>query len=120
MKMNNKILTKLIAFITAMVLSVLALASCTVPAPKNNAEKYTEALELLANRDYAGAKAIFETLGDYKDTKKHLERFRYVPVVVDSNYFGMYGYVRVEFNEQGIPVREVGAESDEAVVNEFF
>ena len=106
--MNTKILTKILAFITAIVLTTVALTSCTVPVSSldPNAAKYDEALELLADREFEGAYAIFTTLGDYKDTEKYLDRFYYMPVSFTYEFVDATGMLEIIYNEKYLPARD--------------
>lgn len=43
-------------------------------------EKYDEALDLIGEGKYEDAYAIFEELGDFKDSEEQLAKFHYIPV----------------------------------------
>lgn len=51
--------------------------------------KYSKALKLIEDGKYKEAYEILEELGDYKDSKELLSRFRYVPV--KSEFYYTYG-----------------------------
>jgi YD repeat-containing protein len=114
--MTNKILTKLIAFITVATLSLSVLTACTLPTNKADddakAAKHVDALELLADGKYEDSLAIFETLGDYKDAKEHLANFYYMPVKVTFDLVGKSGWIEVLRNEDQLPVLEVSHRED--------
>ena len=91
--------------------TILSLAICATIFSSCNAdkreEKYKEAYELLANRNYDAAYALFVELGDYKDAAKEAEYFRYIPTgyyveYVDGEETGTITYT-VTFNEQNLP-----------------
>ena len=48
--------------------------------------KYNEALDLIKSKNYVAARKIFVELGKYKDSKKQLSYFRYVPI--SSTFLG--------------------------------
>lgn len=56
----------------------LCLVSC-------NSIRYNEALDLIAEGNYEAAHKMFEKLDSYKDAKKQLKYFHYVPVKVEYN-----------------------------------
>jgi hypothetical protein len=112
---------------TVLVLSMLMgmLASCTVapntdgnPDTENggntnenggdgtvdeNESKYNAALGLIASGDYEGAYAAFEALGDYKDSKTHLDRFVYFPSVASYELSDRSGVMTVTLGEFNLP-----------------
>lgn len=45
-----------------------------------NGDKYDEALDLIGEGKYEDAYAIFEELGDFKDSEEQLAKFHYIPV----------------------------------------
>lgn len=76
---------KIIATIMTVFLLLSALAACAPEkAPddpaKANEEKYLEAFDLLEQKNYEAAYALFLALGDYKDAAKEASKFHYAPV----------------------------------------
>ena len=97
--------------LTRILSTVLSLAICTAVFSSCNAdkreEKYKEAYELLASRNYDAAYALFVELGDYKDAAKEAAYFRYIPAgykvdYADGEEMGTTIYT-VTLNEQNLP-----------------
>jgi antitoxin component YwqK of YwqJK toxin-antitoxin module len=81
----------------AILMSVcLAFASCS-------SQEYNRALELIEKGEYEEAKAIFEKLGDYKDSEKLLARFIYIPTLVKFNFSDKSGQLAITLNEDNLP-----------------
>ena len=104
-------------------LTCFSLCSCTVkcedtPDPKE--KEYENALVLLANCDYVGAKAAFEALGDYRDAKEYLSRFYYMPVSVEYDMTGKKGTNDVAYNSLNLPMSETTIRSDVQAVCKFL
>ena len=68
---------KIVTFILLTCMA-FSLAACGKVDPRE--EKYAQAYELLENRDYEAAYALFVELGDYKDAAKEAAYFHYMPV----------------------------------------
>ena len=88
---------------------VFSLAACGKADPRE--EKYAQAYELLENRDYEAAYALFVELGDYKDAAKEAAYFHYMPVghhVVCTSEEGeeIITYT-VTLNDQNLPATVV-------------
>ena len=74
-------------------------------------EKYEKGLELIASGDYEAAYAIFNELGDFRDSKDILARFRYLPVYATARVSGesdgelieQYLLCTTVLNEKGMP-----------------
>lgn len=100
----------------------MSLSSCfeekkEVPDPK--AKDYENALMLLANCDYAGAKAAFEKLGDYKDAKEYLSKFYYMPVRFDYDLTEKKGTNYVSYNGMNLPISETTMRPDAQAICKF-
>lgn len=100
----------------------LAVSSCAkkqedTPDPK--AAEYENALVLLANCDYVGAKAAFEALGDYKDAGEYLSKFYYMPVSFEYDMTGKKGTDDVAYNSLNLPISETTIRSDVQGVSKF-
>ena len=100
----------------------MSLSSCfeekkEVPDPK--AKDYENALMLLANCDYAGAKAAFEKLGDYKDAKEYLSKFYYMPVRFDYDLTDKKGTDYVSYNGMNLPISETTMRPDAQAICKF-
>ena len=113
--------------LTRILSTVLSLAICTAVFSSCNAdkreEKYKEAYELLASRNYDAAYALFVELGDYKDAAKEAAYFRYVPTAhhvdyIDGEETGTITYT-VTLNEQNLPatVNRKYSDGDEHTCN---
>lgn len=88
-------------FILICMLSI-CLVSC-------NSIRYNEALDLIAEGNYEAAHKMFEKLDSYKDAKKQLKYFHYVPVKVEyhDNSFCDFFY-----NENNLPKQTIDTNSD--------
>ena len=119
---------KIIAIIMAICLMVLALAACdnknatddtskTEPTTKPteaptdapvdaDEAKYLEAFDMLEQKNYEGAYALFTELGDYKDAAKEAAKFRYVLASYNDTYTDEEGtetYTAIHsFNEDNL------------------
>lgn len=81
-------------------------------APDLKASEYEEALVLLANCDYAGAKAAFEKLGDYRDAKEYLSKFYYMPTSFEYDLYDKKGTNIIGYNGLNLPVKEITMRAD--------
>jgi hypothetical protein len=100
----------------------LSLASCEVLDAYTAdplAKDYEEALALLANCDYEGAKAAFEKLGDYKDAKDYLAKFYYMPVSFEYDLIDKKGTNKVLYNGENLPIGEVVMRPDVQAIYDF-
>ena len=95
-----------IALILAM---CLPLASCindkqttTQPAPDLNEKDYQSALSLLEDGKYEESKALFEKLGDYKDSAEYLSKFCYLPAMIYNDIIGKGGSYEYFFDENNL------------------
>ena len=100
----------------------MSLSSCfeekkEVPDPK--AKDYENALMLLANCDYAGAKAAFERIGDYKDAKEYLSKFYYMPVRFEYDLTEKKGTNYVSYNGMNLPISETTMRPDAQAICKF-
>lgn len=74
----------------------------TVEEQDQNAKDYSEALSLLENGNYEGAKALFEKLGDYKDAQEYLSKFYYLPAWIYNDIIGKGGSSEYFFDENSL------------------
>ena len=91
----KKALSLIVCIVMLMTLC-LAFSSC-------NSQEYSRALELIEKGEYEEAKAIFEKLGDYKDSKTHLARFIYIPTLVKFVFSDKSGQLDITLNEDNLP-----------------
>ena len=66
---------------------------------------YIEAIDLAAEGKYEEAYAMFEELGNYKDSQKFLSRFVYFPTVLTYTLFDRTGVMTVDFGAYNLPSR---------------
>lgn len=103
---------KLLTLIVALLLCLATLSACANP----NEAKYREALDMIEADNYAEALALFTELGDYKDAKKEVARFRYLPAERVDNYEDSDGKGTAttvfSFNEHNLPVKSVETDAD--------
>lgn len=88
-----------------------------MPDPK--AKEYENALVLLANCDYAGAKAAFEKLGDYRDAGEYLSKFYYMPVRFEYDLSDKKGANDVAYNGMNLPISETTMRPDAQAISKF-
>ena len=75
----------------------------TNPNPEDtNAQDYAKALSLIEEGKYEEAKALFEKLGDYKDSAEHLSKFWYLPAWIHNDIIGKGGSYEYFFNENNL------------------
>ncbi len=101
---------------------VCLLNSCNSTNPPNSTdpsneavkeEKYQNVLSLIKGGNYAEAYKLIGELGDYKDAKKELAKFHYVPTKMnyeDNNEDGeleKYMTKVITYNEQNLPTQVV-------------
>ena len=67
-----------------------------------NAKDYSEAISLIEQGKYEEAKALFEKLGDYKDSAEYLSKFCYLPTWVYYNLIDKVGSYEYFFNENNL------------------
>ena len=82
--MNTRKFIRLMALILSVAICASVFAACS--QEKTDEEKYAEAYELLASRNYEAAYALFVELGDYKDAAKEAAYFRYIPTAHRCEY----------------------------------
>ena len=85
--------------------SCFVFASCQPEKPveqDQNATDYAEALRLLEEGKYEEAKALFEKLGDYKDSAEYLSKFCYLPAWIYNDIIGKGGSYEYFFNENNL------------------
>ena len=116
---------KVISVILCMMListTCLAVSSCDIKqgnTPDPKAAEYENALVLLANCDYVGAKAAFEALGHYKDAKEYLSKFYYMPISFEYDLIDKKGTNDVAYNSLNLPISETTIRSDVQAVSKF-
>lgn len=101
----------------AMLFAICAsLGACSKQPEENTpdlkAAEYENALVLLANCDYAGAKAAFEKLGDYRDAKDYLSKFYYMPTSFEYDLYDKKGTNTIGYNGLNLPIRETTMRAD--------
>ena len=69
--------------------------------------KYNQACTLIDEGKYEEAYAVFEDLGDYKDSQKYLSRFVYFPKGLTYNFSDRKGVMTVDFGAYNLPSRMV-------------
>ena len=85
-----------------------------------NEQDYTSAIALIASGDYAGAKALFEKLGDYKDSKEYLSRFYYMPTSFTYDLLDKKGANPITYDDRNLPACEIIEREDVVGKAEFF
>jgi DUF2075 family protein len=92
----------------------------TVEEQDQNAKDYSEALSLLENGNYEGAKALFEKLGDYKDAQEYLSKFYYLPYWINNGIIGKGGAYEYFFDENNLMSKYVVHREGQDAYCEFF
>lgn len=77
------------------------------PVQDQNALDYSQALALLADGDYAGAKSLFEKLDDYADSEEYLSKFYYMPTRFELELVGKICSIDVTYNSNNLPERDI-------------
>lgn len=80
---------------------------------------YENALVLLANCDYAGAKDAFEKLGEYRDAKEYLSKFYYMPTSFEYDLYDKKGTNSISYNGLNLPVGETVMRADLQAIYDF-
>lgn len=117
----RKIISILFSWILLLVMC-LNFASCTQQSSDTRdpkAHDYENALTLLANCDYEGAKNAFEQLGDYRDAKEYLSKFYYMPISFEYDLIDKKGTNDVAYNSKNLPISETTIRSDVQAVSKF-
>ena len=83
-------------------------------------QDYVAALELLANCDYEGAKAMFESLGDYKNSEEYLSKFYYMPTSFEYDLIDKKGTNDVSYYSNNLPKSEITIRADAQAVSSFI
>ena len=65
-------------------------------------QDYIKAFSLIEEGKYEEAKALFEKLGDYKDSAEHLSKFWYLPAWIYNDIIGKGGSYEYFFNENNL------------------
>ena len=79
----------------------------TTTTQDSNDKDYNEALNLIEEGKYEEAKALFEKLGDYKDSAEYLSKFCYLPTWVYYNLIDKVGSYEYFFNENNLPSKYI-------------
>ena len=77
------------------------------PVQDQNASDYSQALTLLEQGDYIGAKALFEKLDGYKDSKEYLSKFYYMPTRFELELVDKICSIDVIYNSNNLPERDL-------------
>jgi YD repeat-containing protein len=93
----------------------LPLASCTKKEETTTTQStqdtkavdYNRAIALIEEGKYEEAKALFEKLGDYKDSAVYLSKFCYLPTWVYYNLIDKVGSYEYFFNENNLPSKYI-------------
>ena len=82
-------------------ISALSLIACDTKGAD-----YDKALALIEEGKFTEAKALFEALGDYKDSKDHLSKFRYFPSVQSYVLEDRSGVINITIGgDLNLPIR---------------
>lgn len=103
----RKIISVLLCF-ALLSATCMSLGSCfeeREETPDPRVKDYENALVLLANCDYTGAKAVFEKLGDYKDSKDYLSGFRHVMTGMTYQTNGETGTLEITLDKNNLPTK---------------
>ena len=125
---------KIILIVVSLILILglcLPLASCnftneskeTTPVQTTEATKaqdYSKALSLIEEGKYEEAKALFEKLGDYKDSAEYLSKFYYLPAMIYNDIIGKGGSYEYFFNENNLISKYVVHRDGMDAYCEFF
>lgn len=103
---------KLICILICVFLLMPCLVSCDMAA-------YREAKQLIREQDYHAAYEIFEQLGDFRDSKEQLARFRYVPVRTVVNDSSSTEVREFFYDENNLPIRVVDTSEYGTTVQEY-
>lgn len=105
--MATKKLTKFFILLIALIMCISTFVACS----KNDSTKtkYLEAFQKIEEHDYEKAYALFTGLGDYKDSKKELAKFRYIPTkhtfeIADFNGTNNENII-VTLNQNNLPLQ---------------
>ena len=74
-------------------------------------QKYNDAFDLIANRKYEEAYAVFVGLGDFRDSAEQLGKFRYVPI----GAIEPYQVVEYTYNENNLLASATYIKPDDSV-----
>lgn len=103
--------------------SVFTLASCNTDDDSDvdvNAQDYADALAFLECGNYEDAQALFEKLGDYKDSAEYLSRFYYMPTSFEYDLIGKNGTNEITYNDNNLPATETVEREDARGLIEFI
>ena len=81
---------------------------------------YSKALSLIEAGKYEEAKALFEQLGDYKDSAEHLSKFYYLPNWIYYDLIDKVGSYEYFFNENNLPSKYITHREEIDAYCEFF
>ena len=127
---------KIVSILIAVVLlltACLSVVSCTsqnvsssnqsdsTQSTQNQDEKdYNEAIKLIEEGKYEEAKALFEKLGDYKDSEEYLSKFYYLPDWINNGKIGQGGSYEYFFDENNLISKYVVHREGMDAYCEFF
>ncbi len=74
--------------------------------------QYNQAFELIKTKDYEGAYKIFKELGDYKDSKEQLNRFKWGIKKVVCNEDDDVSSLEIFYDGNNLPLRYIETYSD--------
>lgn len=89
----------------SLIVCVILLAVTCFSMTSCNGQNYTKAIELLESGNYEEAKAMFEELGDYKDSQQYLSGFHYVLTNMSYQVSGTSGTAAVTLGENNLPAK---------------
>jgi YD repeat-containing protein len=103
----KKIVSILIAVVLLLTIC-LSVVSCnsqnkdTTTQSNQNDKDYDQAIKLLDEEKYEESKALFEKLGDYKDSEEYLSKFYYLPAWIYNDIIGKGGSYEYSFDENNL------------------
>ena len=91
--------------IVTMFICIALLATTCLSFVSCKSKDYEEAISLLESGQYEEAKAIFEEIGDYKDSQKYLSGFRYMVTGMTYQADGETGTITITLDSNNLPTR---------------
>jgi hypothetical protein len=88
-----------------MFICIALLATTCLSFVSCKSKDYEEAISLLESGQYEEAKAIFEEIGDYKDSQKYLSGFRYMVTGMTYQADGETGTITITLDSNNLPTR---------------
>ena len=106
---------KKVCLILLVLVVIISIVSCGNSENANNntkEEHYNTALKLIENAEYSEAYEILKNLGDYKDAKEKLSKFKFIPtnatIIKKQNGVVIDGYTNgynISYNKYNLPQR---------------